>query len=97
MTAACTHCSDTKHDEKADAAQQRYDEAYHAKDMNRALAIIDSMETANIISTPRADYLRGRVYDQGWQMKIAEHFYKKSYEGYAPTPSQEDRDSKSVV
>ena len=89
MTAACTHCSDTKHDEKADAAQQRYDEAYHAKDMNRALAIIDSMETANIISTPRADYLRGRVYDQGWQMKIAEHFYKKSYEGYAPTPSQD--------
>lgn len=40
MTAACTHCSDTKHDEKADAAQQRYDEAYHAKDMNCALAVI---------------------------------------------------------
>ena len=89
MTAACTHCSDTKNDKKAEAAQQRYDEAYHAKDMNRALAVIDSMETENIISTPRADYLRGRVYDQGWQMKIAEHFYKKSYQGYAPAPSQD--------
>ena len=89
MTAACTHCSDTKHDEKADAAQQRYDEAYHAKDMNRALAIIDSMETANIISTPRADYLRGRVYDQGWQMKIAEHYYRKAYQGFAQTPAKD--------
>ena len=47
------------------------------------------METEKIISTPKIDYLRGLAYDQGWQMKIAEHFYKKSYQGYASDPSQD--------
>jgi len=89
MTAACTHSSDTKNDEKAEAAQQQYYEAYQAKDMNRALSILDSIEMEKIISTPRADYLRGLVYDQGWQMKIAEHLYKKAYEGYASEPAQD--------
>ena len=89
MMAACTHWSETKDDEKAKAAWQRYVEAYDAKDLNRALAVIDSMETEKIVSTPKADHLRGLVYDQGWQMKIAEQFYKKSYEGYASGPSQD--------
>ena len=89
MMAACTHSSETKDDEKAKAAWQRYYEAYDAKNLKRALAVIDSMETEKIVSTPKADHLRGLVYDQGWQMKIAEHFYKKSYQGYASDPSQD--------
>ena len=89
MVASCTHCSETKDDEKAKAAWQRYDEAYDAKNLNRALAVIDSMETEKIISKPKADHLRGLVYDQGWQMKIAEQFYKKSYQGYASDPSRD--------
>ena len=89
MVASCTHSSETKDDEKAKAAWQRYYEAYDAKNLNRALAVIDSMETEKIVSTPKADHLRGLVYDQGWQMKIAEQFYKKSYQGYASDPSQD--------
>ena len=89
MVASCTHSSETKDDEKAKAAWQRYHEAYDAKNLSRALHVIDSMETEKIVSTPRADHLRGLVYDQGWQMKIAEQFYKKSYQGYASDPSQD--------
>ena len=89
MVASCTHCSETKDDEKAKAAWRRYYEAYDAKNQNRALAVIDSMETKKTVSTPEADHLRGLVYDQGWQMKIAEQFYKKSYQGYASDPSQD--------
>ena len=89
MVASCTHSSETKDDEKAKAAWQRYHEAYDAKNLNRALAVIDSMETEKMVSTPKADHLRGLVYDQGWQMKIAEQFYKKSYQGYASDPSQD--------
>ena len=89
MVAACTYSSETKNDVKAKAAWQRYYEAYDAKNLNRALAVIDSMETEKIVSTPKADHLRGLVYDQGWQMKIAEQFYKKSYQGYASDPSRD--------
>ena len=89
MMSGCTHSSKTKDDEKAKAVWKRYCEAYDAKNQNRALAIIDSMETEKIVSTPKADHLRGLVYDQGWQMKIAEQFYKKAYEGYAADPSQD--------
>ena len=63
--------------------------AYQAKDLNRTLSILDSMETEKVISTSKADYLRGLNYDQGWQMKIAEHLYKKAYEGYGSDPSQD--------
>ena len=89
MLASCSHCGDTKDDAKAKAMWQRYSEAYDAKNLNRALAVIDSMETEKMVSTPKADHLRGLVYDQGWQMKIAEQFYKKSYQGYASDPSQD--------
>ena len=89
MVASCTHSSETKDDEKAKAAWQRYHEAYDAKNLNRVLAVIDSMEMEKMVSTPKADHLRGLVYDQGWQMKIAEQFYKKSYQGYASDPSQD--------
>ena len=88
LVSACTHCGETKDDGKEKAAWQRYYEAYDAKDLNRALTVIDCMETEKIVSTPKADHLRGLVYDQGWQMKIAEQFYKKSYQGYASDPSQ---------
>ena len=89
IVASCTHCGETKDDEKAKAAWQRYYEAYDAKNLNRALAVIDSMETEKMVSTPEADHLRGLVYDQGWQMKIAEQYYKKSYQGYDSDPSQD--------
>ena len=89
MMAACSQSSETQDDGKAKAAWQRYYEAYGAKDLNRALTVIDSMETEKIVSPPRANHLRGLVYDQGWQMKIAEQFYKKSYQGYASDPSQD--------
>ena len=89
MVAACTHSSETKDDGKAKAAWQRYYEAYDAKNLNRALAVIDSMKTEKIVSTPKANHLRGLVYDQGWQMKIAEQFYKKSYQGYTSDPSKD--------
>ena len=89
MVASCTQSSETRDDEKATAAWQRYLEAYHAKNLNRALTVIDSMETEKMVSTPKANRLRGLVYDQGWQMKIAEQFYKKSYQGYASDPSQD--------
>lgn len=86
---SCTHCSQTNDNEKAKAAWQRYHQAYHAKNLNRALAVIDSMKTEEIVSTPKADHLRALVYDQAWQMKIAEQFYKKSYQAYASDPSQD--------
>ena len=89
MMAACSQSSETQDDGKAKAAWQRYYEAYGAKDLNRALTVIDSMETEKIVSPPKANHLRGLVYDQGWQMKIAEQFYKKSYQGYASDPSQD--------
>ena len=89
MLASCSHCGDTKDDAKAKAMWQRYSEAYDAKNLNRALAVIDSMETEKIVCTPKADHLRGLVYDQGWQMRIAEQFYRKSYQGYASDPSQD--------
>ena len=88
LTVGCTG-NGTSDNEKVKATWQRYDEAYRAKDLNRALSVLDSMETAKIISTPKADYLRGLNYDQGWQMKIAEPLYKKAYEGYASDPSQD--------
>ena len=89
MVSACTHSGETKDDGKAKAAWQRYYEAYDAKNLNRALAVIDSMETEKIVSKPKANHLRGLVYDQGWQMKIAEQFYKKSYQGYTSDPSKD--------
>ena len=86
---ACTNGSDTTDNVKANPAWQRYSEARKAKDLDRTLALIDSMEQENIISTPKADHLRGFAYDTGWQMQIAEHFYKKSFEGYASDPLQD--------
>ena len=88
LTVGCTG-NETSDNEEVKATWQRYNDAYRAKDLNRALSIFDSMETEKIIRTPEADYKRGLVYDQGWQMKIAEHFYKKAYEGYASDPSQD--------
>ena len=88
LTVGCTG-NGTSNDEEVKATWQRYNEAYRAKNLNRALSILDSMETEKVISTSKADYLRGLNYDQGWQMKIAEHLYKKAYEGYASDPSQD--------
>lgn len=85
----CTNCSDTTKEVNAQRAWQQYKDARKSKDLERTLVVIDSMEQANIISTAKSDYLKGLAYDQGWQMRIAEHFYKMSYKGYAPNPSQD--------
>ena len=89
MMVGCTNCSETTDDEQAEAVWHQYNEAHRAKDLERTLVLIDSMEQTKIVSTAKADHLRGFAYDQGWQMRIAEHFYKKAYEGYASKPSQD--------
>ena len=40
-------------------------------------------------SSAMADYQRALAYDQGWQMKIAEHYYKKAYQGFAQNAAQD--------
>ncbi len=88
LTVGCTG-NETSDSEEVKAAWQRYNKAYQAKNLNLTLSILDSMETDKIVSTPEADYHRGLAYDQGWQMQIAEQFYKKAYEGYVSDPSQD--------
>ena len=87
--AGCTDRRANTSDEAEKAAWKRYSHAHKAKALERTLAIIDSMEQAKYIGAPRANYMRGLAYDQGWQMKIAEHYYKEAYEGYAEDPSQD--------
>lgn len=41
------------------------------------------------IATAKADYQRGLDYDRGWQMRIAEHYYKKAFEGFSVDPAQD--------
>ena len=43
----------------------------------------------DVSSSAMADYQRGLAYDQGWQMKIAEHYYQKAYQGFAQNPAQD--------
>ena len=85
----CTGSSDETNEVQSQAAWQRYDAAREAKDLQRTLAVIDSMEQADIIGAARANHMRAFAYDQGWQMRIAEHYYKKAYEGYGADPSQD--------
>ena len=40
-------------------------------------------------SEAMADYQRALAYDQGWQMKLAEHYYRKAYQGFAQEPAQD--------
>ena len=87
--AGCTNRNNTTIETKVNAAWQQYDKARKAKDLKRTLTVIDSMAQLEIISTAKADYLRGLAYDQGWQMRIAEHFYMKAYKGYVPKPSED--------
>ena len=83
------NCSETTDDEKSKAAWQKYHEARKAGNLERILAVIDSMEQEEIVSPAKADHMRGLGYDAGWQMRIAEHYYKKAYEKYALNPSQD--------
>ena len=87
--AGCTNRNDAMDETKENAAWQQYNEARKAKDLKRTLAVIASMEQTKIVSTPKANHLRGLAYDQGWQMRIAEHFYKKAYQGFASKPIQD--------
>ncbi len=85
----CTNCSKTTDDEKTKSAWQQYNVLFTAMDLERTLAVIDSLEQAKVVSTVKADYLRGIAYDAGWKMRIAEHFYRKAYESYVPNSSQD--------
>ena len=83
------NCSETTDDEKSKAAWQKYHEARKAGNLERIMAVIDSMEQVKLVSPAKADHMRGLGYDAGWQMRIAEHYYKKAYEKYAFNPSQD--------
>ena len=83
------NCSETTDDEKSKAAWQKYHEARKAGNLERILAVIDSMEQVKLVSPAKADHMRGLGYDAGWQMRIAEHYYKKAYEKYALNPSHD--------
>lgn len=85
----CMNCSETTDDEKSKAAWQKYHEARKAGNLERILAVIDSMEQVKLVSPAKADHMRGLGYDAGWQMRIAEHYYKKAYEKYALNPSHD--------
>ena len=85
----CMNCSESTDDEKSKAAWQKYHEARKAGNLERILAVIDSMEQEELVSPAKADHMRGLGYDAGWQMRIAEHYYKKAYEKYAFNPSQD--------
>ena len=66
MMTGCTNSSDTTTDVKEQTAWHQLDEAFQAKDLERTLVVIDSMEQAKIVSTAKADHLRGIAYDQRW-------------------------------
>ena len=89
LLSGCSNHGDTQKDEKENIAWQRYDEARQAKDTDRSLTLIDSMETAKVVSAPWADCLRAFVYDESWQMRLAELYYKKAYEALADDPAQD--------
>lgn len=89
LVAGCADRRASSSDERKAAAWKRYSQAHEAKALERTLAIIDSMEQTKFISAPRANHMRGLAYDQGWQMKIAGHYYKEAYIGYAEDPSQD--------
>ena len=77
LLTCCGNRDDKTNDVKSDVAWRHYNEARQAKNLELTLAVIDSMERAKIVSTAKADRLRGLAYDQGWQMRVAEHYYKK--------------------
>ncbi len=53
-------------------------------------ACTHSSETKDdVSSSAMADYQRGLAYDQGWQMKLAEHYYRKAYQGFARNPAKD--------
>jgi len=41
------------------------------------------------LATAKAEYLKGRDYDKNWQMRIAEHCYRKAYEGFGAASAQD--------
>ena len=81
----CIGCSDGsgRTNDSDNPAWRQYIQVHQTKDLNRAIALIDSMEQSDLIGTAYADFLRAIAYDQGWQMRIAEHYYRKAHEGYA--------------
>lgn len=89
LLTCCGNRDDKTNDVKSDVAWRHYNEARQAKNLELTLAVIDSMERAKIVSTAKADRLRGIAYDLGWQMRIAEHYYRKSFEGYKAIPTKD--------
>ena len=87
--AGCSDRSNNADSDEAKAAWQRYIEIRQTKDLGRTLAIIDTMESSKYISTARANFLRGITFDKGWQMRLAEHYYKKAFEDYSTDPAQD--------
>ena len=74
----CTKGDDTTNSVKEQAAWNHLDASMKDKDLEQSLAIVDSMVLSGIVSEVKADNLRAHAYDHNWQMRIAEHYYRKS-------------------
>jgi len=85
-----TACDDSKDDERAESGLrfvlQLVDSSVNHE---QTVALADSLERADVLSAPQADLLRGLCYDRGWQMRLAEYYYKKAYEALSADPGQD--------
>lgn len=77
---SCQENHETKVTESAKADSLLFT-SLKALNMERTLAVADSLEKAGAVSAAKANFVRGRAYDEGWQMYLAEHYYRKAYEG----------------
>ena len=85
-------CTSGHHDplsERCKSLWQQEIEASGARDLNRTLAIIDTLEMEKLLGKPKADYVRASAYDWAWQMRLAEHFFQKSYNACRENPSED--------
>ena len=83
----CTGNKDA--DAPAHVSQDKFSEALDTRNIERILHVVDSLEQAGVYTSPQADLMRAIGYDRCWQMRLAEHFYKKSYEAYCAAPAQD--------
>ena len=87
LVVSCTNWHHTPLSERCKSLWQQEIEASGARDLNRTLAIIDTLEMEKLLGTPKADYTRASAYDWAWQMRLAEHFFQKSYNACKLNPS----------
>lgn len=83
LLCACYACSENRKPAKSESTHtdSLMRSTVQKLDLKRSLFVADSLEDAEAISTAQADFMRGRAYDEGWQMTLAEHYYRKAFEG----------------